>query len=69
MPEKIGKWTVARFPNGTWATGGNASDPDYGGCEIWIIDAPDRETAKRRAQGRRAALNSRLKKLTNGGAK
>jgi len=69
MNEKIIAWTVARFPDGSWTTGGSPLDSDYGGCELWIIDAPDRETAKRRAQGRRAALNARLKKMLKGDTK
>lgn len=46
-------WTVARFPNGSWTTGGKVSSPDYQDCEVFSIDAPDRETAIRRAQSKR----------------
>ena len=43
-------WTVARFPNGEWTTGGKPSDQDYDGCEVFRLMATSRETAKRKAQ-------------------
>lgn len=47
-------WTVARFPNGAWDTGGSPNDPAYSECEIWQIEADSRDKAKKIAQGRRA---------------
>jgi hypothetical protein len=47
------KWTVARFPSGNWTTGGKPNDPDYADCEVFVIEAPDRKTATKRAQAKR----------------
>lgn len=47
------KWTVARFPSGSWTTGGKPSDADYKGCEEFVVEAPDRKTATKRAQAKR----------------
>jgi len=55
-------WTVARFPNGSWTTGGKPSDPDYAECEVWRIDAESRDDAKKKAQSKRAAQQRKLKK-------
>lgn len=45
-------WTVARFPNGTWCTGGKPTDSDY--AESWVTQvwAKDRTSAKKKGQGR-----------------
>lgn len=51
-------WTVVRFPNGTWSTGGKVSDPEYTDCEVYRVPADSREAAKKRGQ----ALRSRLKR-------
>lgn len=48
-------WTVVRFPNGSWSTGGKPTDPDYAECEVWKIHATSREAATRKAQGRRSS--------------
>jgi hypothetical protein len=47
-------WTVARFPNGSWSTGGKPTDPDYALCEVWQIEADTREKATKKAQAKRA---------------
>ena len=43
-------WTVARFPNGEWTTGGKITDADYMDCEVFRVLAFDRNDAKREAQ-------------------
>lgn len=48
------EWTVARFKNGSWTTGGNPSDSDYADCEVFVIEAPDRKTATKKAQATRS---------------
>lgn len=40
--EVLMKWTVARFPDGSWTTGGKPNDPDYANCEVFEVDANDR---------------------------
>lgn len=52
-------WTVARFPNGSWSTGGKTTDPDYASCEVWRIEADTREQATKRAQAKRRAAKRR----------
>lgn len=49
-------WTVARYPAGTWDTGGKISDPAYEGCEVYQILAKDRDQAKKKAQSTRSSL-------------
>jgi len=46
-------WTVARFPNGSWSTGGSPDSPDYADCEVFRVNAETREQATRKAQARR----------------
>ena len=53
-------WTVARFPDGTWTTGGNPTDPDYANCEVWVIEAAGRDAAKRKAQAQRRRQQRQL---------
>jgi hypothetical protein len=55
-------WTVARFPDGSWSTGGKPNDPDYAKCEVWQIEAPSRDEAKKKAQAKRARAQAKLKK-------
>lgn len=50
-------WTVARWPDGTWDTGGEPSDYDDS-CEVYIIEGTDRAVVKRKAQGCRNKLRS-----------
>ena len=45
-------WTVARFPNGDWSTGGRPSDPDYSECEVFVVMAHSRDEAKKKAQAK-----------------
>ena len=59
-------WTVARYPNGSWITGGRPDDPDYAECEVWVIDAETRDAAKRKAQAKRAYEKNRLKSKQGG---
>lgn len=47
------KWTVARFPDGSWSTGGEPNDKDYENCEVFVVEADSRELAKRKAQAKR----------------
>lgn len=47
-------WTVARFPNGSWSTGGKPTDPEYALCEVFQVRANSREKAKRLAQNLRS---------------
>lgn len=46
-------WTVARFPNGSWGTGGRMDDPDYAECEVFRVLAESRDQAKKLAQAQR----------------
>lgn len=55
-------WTVVRFPNGSWSTGGKPSDPDYEHCDIWQIVAKTREEATKKAQQKRAYALRKAKK-------
>jgi len=55
-------WTVARFPNGSWTTGGRPDSPDYAQCEVWQIEASSRHEATKKAQAKRAAQQRKLKK-------
>jgi len=47
-------WTVVRFPNGSWSTGGKPNDQDYAECEVWQIPATSRQAATKAAQARRS---------------
>ncbi|WGX45679.1 hypothetical protein P7I94_00185 (plasmid) [Pseudomonas aeruginosa] len=42
-------WTVARFPDGSWSTGGSPDDPDYALCEVFRIEADSRDEAKKKS--------------------
>ena len=60
MTTKI--WTVARFPNGSWSTGGRADDPDYAACNVYRVPADDEKEAKRKGQAEhRKALRNAAK--------
>lgn len=48
------RWTVARFPNGDWTTGGKPTDADYANCEVFVVDADSREKATKKAQAKRS---------------
>lgn len=50
------KWTVARFPSGNWSAGGKPTDPDYAECEVFVVDAPNCEAAKKKAQSKRSRM-------------
>lgn len=47
-------WTVVRFPNGSWSTGGRPDSPEYSECEVWRIEADNREHATRKAKAKRS---------------
>lgn len=49
-------WTVARYPVGTWDTGGKTSDPAYESCEVYQVLAESRDQAKKKAQSTRSSL-------------
>ncbi len=59
MKEQL--WTVARFPNGFWSTGGKPTDPDYAQCEVFTISATSRDEAKKKAQARRSYNRSKAR--------
>lgn len=56
MPVRTRIWTVARFPIGSWTTGGPPSSSDYQDCEVYLMYAESREQATKRAQSVRARL-------------
>lgn len=47
-------WTVARYPNGTWDTGGKPNDPSYEYAEVFQVIADSRDAAKKKAQAKRS---------------
>jgi len=53
-------WTVVRFPNGSWSTGGRPDDPEYALCEVFEVVAGCRNEAKKLAQ----AVRYRKKRAT-----
>lgn len=55
-------WSVARFPNGSWTTGGSINEPDYFHCEVWQIIAKSREEATKKAQSMRSYEQRKAKK-------
>ena len=57
-------WTVVRFPNGSWSSGGKPSDPDYAACEVWQINADSRTIAVKKAQAKRSAAIRKAKLAT-----
>lgn len=59
-------WTVARFPNGSWTTGGRPSDPAYSECEVFVVMARSRDEAKRKAQAKRSRLRSSARAAQEG---
>ena len=63
MREQI--WTVARFPNGHWSTGGRTDDPSYSECEVFQVLANSRDEAKKKAQAKRSRMNRASQKGTN----
>lgn len=50
---EVKQWTVARYPNGSWDTGGRPDDACYEGCEVFVVQARSRDEAKQRAQAER----------------
>ncbi len=55
------KWTVVRFPDGSWSTGGNPDDPDFARCEVYQVEAAGRDEAEKLAKAeRRKAARRKL---------
>jgi hypothetical protein len=60
-------WTAARFPDGSWSTGGAPDDPDYANCTVYRVPAKDSDEALRlgkaeyRKAVRKAAKASEVK--------
>lgn len=54
-------FTVVRFPNGSWSSGGPVSSPDYERCEVYVVPAQPEAAARKQAQAAR-------RKLTKSGA-
>lgn len=54
------RWTVVRFPNGSWSYGGRMDSPDYELCEKWSIAAPTEKDAVKKAQSLRRQEQRRL---------
>jgi hypothetical protein len=48
VKEKL--WTVARYPDGSWGTGGSPNDADYAHCEVYQVPASDRDSATKKAK-------------------
>lgn len=48
MKEQL--WIVARFPDGSWSSGGRASSPEYANCEIFRVLATGRDDAEKKAK-------------------
>jgi len=53
MAMKTELWTVARFPDGSWSSGGQPDDPDYACCEVFQVEATSRDDAERKAKAER----------------
>ena len=50
-------FTVVRWPNGSWSTGGKVSDPDYERCEVYVVPFTTNDAAaKKQAQAVRRRL-------------
>lgn len=47
-------WTVVRFPDGSWSFGDKPDSPDYVGCEVWQIEAPDGKRAVKAGRDKRS---------------
>jgi hypothetical protein len=60
-------WTVARFPNGSWTSGGKPDAPDYAECEVWQIEADHRDQAVKKAKAKRAYAQSKKNKEPRNG--
>ena len=58
-PDAAGLWTVVRFPDGEWSSGGSPDDPDYADCEVFQVASATRENAVRRARAKRSAASRR----------
>lgn len=63
----MGQWTVVRYPSGMWAVGGKPADADYAECEIFVVEAKDRDEALvlgKKEYRAKAAKAKRLAKKT-----
>lgn len=62
MKERL--WTVARFPNGSWSTGGKPDCPDYELCSVYRVLAVGEKEAKSKGQAmHRKAMRQQAKVL------
>lgn len=55
-------WTVVRFPDGSWSSGGKPNDPAYANCEVWQIEARSRKDAEKVAKAKRAYIQAKKRK-------
>ena len=56
---KLHPWTVARFQDGSWSSGGPPDLPEYEGALVWVVQARDRHDAEK--QGRALYRNQRAR--------
>lgn len=56
-------WAVARFPNGSWSTGGSPDDPLYSENEVFQVMASTRKHATQKARSMRARKVAKAKRL------
>lgn len=62
MKERL--WTVARFPNGSWSTGGKPDCTDYELCSVYSVLADSENEAKSKGQSmHRKAMRQKAKAL------
>lgn len=55
-------WTAARFPDGSWSTGGKINDPAYAECTVYQVEARSHDEAKKKGQAKhRSAMRKALK--------
>lgn len=59
-------WTVARFPNGSWSTGGRPDSPDYAECVVYRVNAVGEKDAKKKGQAMHRKAVSLAQKQASG---
>lgn len=60
------EWTVARYPDGTWDSGGCPDSPDYAHCEVFQVIASGRDEAERLGKAQyRKQLRKKAKPCVN----
>lgn len=55
-------WTVVRFPDGSWSSGGSVDDPEYAHCEVFEVLADSREAAEKSAKAAWRKAPARVKR-------